>query len=149
MKQLMSKVPDIDTRAGAAIAAAMRVVAHSDGLHPREEELIVAFEQSMGTTASEEVDLDAIDSPALKEAFLKSLVLVAFADGQISDEESACIRDYADQLGLGEPEVAKAISDVAAHLLSQLSGVKLYREQVVRLGRNMGLDELTIASVLE
>lgn len=149
MKQIMSRVPDIDSRAGASIAAAMRVVANSDGLHPRENELIIEFEKSLGTEAAAEVDLSVIDTPALKEAFLKSLVLVAFADGRISDEESACIRDFATQLGLGEPEVAKSIADVAAHLLGQLAGVKVFREQVVQLGRNMGLDELTIASVLE
>ncbi|HJN75035.1 MAG TPA: hypothetical protein QGF58_13995 [Myxococcota bacterium] len=149
MNKIMSKVPDIDSRTGGTIAAAMRVVALSDGLHPREEALIDEFEKSLGTEATAEVDLSVIDTPALREAFLKSLVLVAFADGRISEEESVCIRDYATDLGLGEPEVAKAIADVAAHLLGQLAGVKVFREQVVQLGRNMGLDELTIASVLE
>ena len=145
---IMSKVPDIDTKAGAAIAAAMRAVAVSDGMHPSEEALILEFEESIGTPATPEIDWDAIDTPALKEAFLKSCVLVAFADGSISDEESALLHEYAARLGLGDREVAKSIADVAQVLLGQLAGVKIFKDQVLELGRTMGLDELTIHSVL-
>lgn len=148
MPSIMGTVPDIDTQAGAAIAAAMRAVAISDGMHPSEEALILEFEQSIGTSASTDIDWDAIDTPALKEALLKSCVLVAFADGSISDEESELLHAYANKLGLGEREVAKSIADVAQVLLSQLSGVKIFKDQVLELGRTMGLDELTIHSVL-
>ncbi|MCP4810193.1 MAG: hypothetical protein GY913_24295 [Proteobacteria bacterium] len=148
MPSIMGSVPDIDTKAGAAIAAAMRAVAVSDGMHPNEEALIIEFEESIGAGATTDIDWSVIDTPALKEALLKSCVLVAFADGAISDEETTLLHEYAGRLGLGEREVAKSIADVAQVLLSQLSGVKIFKDQVLELGRTMGLDELTIHSVL-
>ena len=148
MKSLIEFDVEVGQAAGHAIAGAMRVVARADGMHPREEALILEFEKSLGSEPTGAVDLSAIDSPELQEVFLKSLVLVAFADGAISNEESQVIHDYANRLGLSSKEVARAIADVASVLLSNLAGVRVYREQVVSLGRAMGLDEFTIRSVL-
>ena len=148
MRNLMNAVIEVDERAAHTIAAAMRVVAQADGGHPRELELIRSFEDELPTDPTGEIDLSTIHSAELREAFLWSLVLVAFADGRVSDEEGQVIHDYANRLGMGTKEVAKAVSDVAAVLLSNLAGVRIYREQVLALGRKMGLDEHTIQSVL-
>jgi len=148
MKKLMHSVIKINDRAAYTLAAAMRVVARADGNHPAEEQLIDAFEQELPDEPTGEIDLSSINTPELKEAFLWSLVLVAFADGRVSDEEGQVIHDYAQRLGLSTKEVAKAVSDVAGMLLSNLSGVKIYKEQVLGLGRKMGLDEHTVQSIL-
>lgn len=148
MRNLMNAVIEVDERAAHTIAAAMRVVAHADGEHPREIELIAAFEDELPGDPTGEIDLSTIHTPELREAFLWSLVLVAFADGRVSDEEGQVIHDYAQRLGMGGKEVARAVADVATMLLSNLSGVRIYREQVLALGRKMGLDEHTVQSIL-
>lgn len=149
MRDIMKKMVQFDDATGHALVNAMREVAAADGNHPRELALIESYEQSLGHKPAGPVDLSTINSPALKEAFLKSLILVAFGDTKISDEEAQVIRSYADKLGLGENELRKAMNDVGAALLSNLSGVKATRDQARDLGRSMGLDEFTIDEVLD
>ncbi len=149
MIDLVKNPVDLDESAATTIAAGMRAVARADGSHPREEALIDELEKELGAaTGDHPVDLATLDTPGKQEVFLKSLVLVAFADGQIGRAEGEMIRRYADDLGLGDAEVARCISDVAQVMLSQLAGVKVYREQVVALGRSMGLDLFTIEGIL-
>lgn len=149
MRDIMKKMVQFDDTTGHALVNAMREVAAADGNHPRELALIESYEQSLGHKPEGPADLSTITSPALKEAFLKSLILVAFGDTRISDEEAQVIRGYADKLGLGDNELRKAMNDVGAALLSNLSGVKATREQARELGRSMGLDEFTIDEVLD
>ncbi|MCB9763411.1 MAG: TerB family tellurite resistance protein [Alphaproteobacteria bacterium] len=148
MRDIIESVPDMNERAAQTIATAMRMVARADGEHPRELALIEEFEAGLSGEASGEFDLYAIDTPELKEAFLKSLILVAFADGKVSEAEGGTIRNFAQQLDLTEVDVSKAVGEVAVVLISQLAGVKLFREHVVALGQSMGLDEATIREVL-
>ncbi|MED5371620.1 MAG: hypothetical protein VX899_11430 [Myxococcota bacterium] len=149
MRSIMKQMVQIDQAVGHALVHAMREVAQSDGEHPREMMLIASFEEELSGDAHEgPVDLSVVNTPALKEAFVKSLVLVAFADMSLGEEEMEVVRRYAMQLGMGEREVSRAISDVAAALLSNLAGVKQSRAQVEALGRAMGLDQFTIDEVL-
>lgn len=149
MRDIMKKMVQFDEQVSHALVLAMREVAAADGNHPRELALIESFEQGLGSVPEgHSADLAAVNTPALKEAFIKTLILVAFADTQISDPEAQVIREYADKLELGERELSRAISDVAAALLSNLSGVKATRDQAKELGRKMGLDEFTIDEVL-
>ena len=138
---------DLDASAVHTFAAAMREVAACDGEHPRELELIAAFESQV-PGPSGEVDLATLTTPAHREAFLKSLVLVAYADGQVTDAERAVITRYADALGVDSATRTKAWTDVASALLSVFSGVRTYRSQVVALGESMGLDRETIDGIL-
>ena len=145
--RFVSSEVDLDAAAAHTIAAGMREVAACDGTHPREAELIDAFEAQV-PGARGEVDLSTLSTPAHQEAFLKSLVLVAFADGHVSDAERAVIGRYADALGLDGAVRTKAWTDVASSLLSVFSGVRTYRAQVVALGESMGLDSATIDRIL-
>jgi len=138
---------DLDASAVHTFAAAMREVAACDGDHPRELELIDAFEAQV-PGPSGQVDLATLTTAAHKAAFLKSLVLVAFADGQVTDAERAIITRYADALGIDADTRTKAWTEVASALLSVFSGVRTYRSQVVALGESMGLDKSTIDSIL-
>ena len=148
MRSIMKQMVQMDHEVGYALVQAMREVAAADGDHPRELLLIQSFEDELPAGKTDTVDLSVVNTPALKEAFIKSLVLVAFGDMTLGEEETDVIRSYAEKLGLGEREVSRAISDVAAALLSNLAGVKQSRTQVEALGKAMGLDQFTIDEVL-
>jgi len=138
---------DLDAAAAHTIAAAMREVAQCDGAHPREVELIDTFESQV-PGPSGGVDLSTLTTPEHREVFLKSIVLVAFADGQVSPEERRLVEGYADALDLDADARARAWTEVASSLLSVFSGIRNYRSQVVSLGESMGLDRETIDRIL-
>ena len=146
MREIMNQV-DIDGTVAQTIAAAMREVAQADGNHPAEELIIDAFEAEL-PEGPHAVDLSVINTPELAEAFVKSLLLVAFADGAISDAEDQVINNYAVALGLSSIQLRRAISDVASAMLSSFAGVKLYKDQVVTLGKQLGLDHATVEQIL-
>ncbi len=138
---------DLDAAAAHTIAAAMREVALCDGEHPREVQLIDAFESQVpGSTVG--VDLSTLTTSGHREVFLKSIVLVAFADGEVTPEERRIVERYADALGLDADMRERAWTEVASALLSVFSGIRNYREQVVLLGESMGLNRETIDRVL-
>lgn len=138
---------DLSDEAARSLAVAMRDVARADGSHPREEALIEEFAQGI-ELGDAPADLSLFDTPQLQETFIQSLALVALADGAISDPERQVMLRYAEQLGLGEGEVASCTANVAHMMLSQLAGVKTYKDTVVALGRRMGLDKFTIEHAL-
>ncbi len=147
MQEIMGQVAELDAAAAHTVAAGMRAVARVDGAHPREEALIDAFEAELPAGDST-VDFSTLSSPEAKEAFLKSCVLVAFADGALSDGELELLRSYASSLGLSDNDLTRATRDVASALLSQFAGVQVYRDQVVEIGKQLGLDESTISSAI-
>ncbi len=147
MRDLMSTPVNLDAAAARTIAAGMREVARADGTHPREEALIDLFENDLPPGAST-VDLSALTDSAAREAFLKSLVLVAYADGEISAAERAVIHRHATALGLDTLAVGALFLDVASSLLSRLAGAKIWRDEVANIGREMGLPEAAIEAAL-
>ena len=147
MLEIMQKAVELDAPAARAIAAAMRDLAAVDGNHPQEMAMIEAFEADLppfsGTTS-----LSALATPEAKETLLKSLVLLALADGQISAPEHRRMEEIAVEVGLGKDALARATVDVATAMLSQFEGVHLFKDQVYALGRQLGLDEETIHRVV-
>jgi hypothetical protein len=143
-------IPGVDLDAGAAhtIAAGMREVAAADGDHPEEQALIDQFEADLPPGGAA-VDLDTLTTPELKLAFVKSLVLVAYADGGVTEAERAVVRKYAFAVGLDERALAGVWSDVAVDLLSNFKGIRLYRDAIVAIGRSMGLDDRGISLALD
>jgi uncharacterized tellurite resistance protein B-like protein len=140
---------DLDARTARTIAAGMREVAQADGeQHPMELALIQAFEQELPAGEDAEVELAALTNAESKEVFLKSLVLVAMADGRISEEEVVVIRGYADQLDLDEGVLTDLIQQVSVMMLSHFTGVIHFRDQAHAIGRALGLDDTTIERVL-
>ena len=146
MPAIMERPANLDTAAAQTIAAAMREVARADGNHPREEALIASFAEGLPPGGT--VDLGTIRTAEQREAFVKSLLLVAFADGAVSPVEGSVIRGYIADLGLSESDLAQATSDVAQALLGQLSGAHIFRAAVVDLGRAMGLSDEAIEASL-
>ncbi len=147
MKELMTGGVELSAEAAHVVAAGMRAVAQADGNHPREEALIDAFEADL-PPGSAELDLSLLDTLALKEAFLKSCVLVAFADGRISEAELTVLRGFLQELALGPEELGQATREVASALLSQFSTVQTFRDQVIEIGRSLGLDDAAIEASL-
>ena len=139
---------ELDARAAWTIATAMREVAIADGEHPHELALITAFEMELPAGASDGVDLSALQTSSSKEIFLKSLVLVALADGRMSEEEVLVIRGYSTQLGLDDDALQDIITQVSVMMLEEFAGVTHFREQANAIGRALGLDDATIERVL-
>jgi tellurite resistance protein len=145
---LMQGTVELDAAAAHTIAAAMRAVAVCDGEHPREVALIQEFEAEL-PGGSSTLDLSTIQGEAAQEAFLKSVVLVAYADGRVTETERDLIASFARQIGIPEARLTATWTDIASSLLSSFAGVRTYRKEVVTIGKSMGLDEATIAAVLE
>lgn len=147
MNQLMSAI-DIDAATAHAIAAAMREVSRADGVHPAEEALIDAFLADLPPEGAGKVDLDALADPAHREAFLKSLLMVALADGELNDAELGVVKGYATKLGVSDAALHTLINDVGSYLLSAFHGVHVFRDEVVELGHRLGLDDAAIDRAL-
>lgn len=152
MREIMNQIPQLDERAAATFADAMRQIARCDGDHPQELALIEQMEAALVEPvggAQGAADLASVNTPALREAFLKTLVLVAFADGEVSRAERDIIADYADRLGLSDAEVSRTVLEVAQVLISQFSGVRVFKDRIVELGQRMGLSDADIQAALD
>lgn len=130
----MSFSPEIalDATQAEAIARGLFAVAKCDGIHEREAALVASFWGEVGGGTAALADLErrpeiseaelsaALPSAELRLMFLKSCVLLAWADGHTSDAERAVIGRFADALGqkarLGELE-----DSVKEYLLGHLS----------------------------
>ena len=147
MNQLLEGLADVNGPQGFAIAAAMREIAAVDGLHEAEEQLIQQFEQSL-PSHSGTVDLSVIDTDELREAYVKSMVLVAFADGGLTDLERQAVSKKSSAIGFGPDKLSDVYVEVAKGLLSTFKGVQIFRDQAVEIGRSLGLNDAEIESVL-
>jgi uncharacterized membrane protein YebE (DUF533 family) len=114
----------------------MFAVAKVDGVHDREMAMIREFYESCaraGDPRLEEVvrqSFDIADAKRLFEGaemsklFVKSLILLAFADGSYAREEDALIRNIAGQLGLDDTAVDGLHQSTKEFLLSSLAHVQ-------------------------
>ena len=85
---------------------------------------------------------------AQRELFLRSLVLLALADGSISDPEDQMIRAVAADLGLSDDNLTGITVEAKQWLLGSLRGVQAFREQAVRVGKGLGLSDAQIEAAL-
>jgi hypothetical protein len=139
---------ELGADAARAIAAAMREVSRVDGETPAELQLITDFEAVLGVTGAPSADLASIRSRGDAEALMKSIILVAFADGGLSHGERAVIQQYADRVGWSQDEVTAAVTTVAETLLSRFSGVRIFRDQVEDIGRGLGLTQAQVGRII-
>jgi uncharacterized membrane protein YebE (DUF533 family) len=133
---------NIDERAAAIIARGMRSVAQADGiLHQRELSLIASFESHL---PSEVPDVGPLTDEPTRVAFLRSVILVALADGVVSDAELARIKELCEDQGIEAERVDAEITVVKRRFLAVFAGVHVFRDAVVRIARDLGLPDAEV-----
>lgn len=130
----------MDAAAAAVIARGMRTVARADGLiHQRELALIATFETNL---PKEGPPGDGrLGSDAQKALFVRSLAMVALADGKISPSEHAEILALAAEQQIEPAQVEAEILAVKRRFLAVFAGVNVFRDAVVSVARDLGLPE--------
>lgn len=125
---------EVEPHHAEAIARGLFAIAHADGLHEREAALIASFWADAGGKFSALAELErrepisseelgaVLQSPILRQLFVKTALLMAFADGKVSNEESKLVREYAERLGLSA-ELPTMEAQVKDFLLSQLAHI--------------------------
>ena len=115
---------------------AMMAVARVDGVHDSEMRLIREFydscaragdprlEDVAGGPFDPEVAKTYFDTPELAKMFIKSLILLAFADGKYAKLEDDLVRQYAQVMGISGDEVTGLHEATKEFLLSGLSHVR-------------------------
>ena len=147
MFDFMDDIANVDGPTGHAIAAAMREVASVDGLHESEAALIDRFVRDL-PPADGPIDESAINTDTLRSLYVKSMILVAYADGALTEPEKALVARKSAAVGFDENKLAEAYRVVAMELLNNFSGVTQFRDQAVEIGRGLGLSDVDIQTVL-
>ena len=144
----------IDEHQAQSIARGLCTVAAADGVHEREMALIAAFygadAEGQPQHAVSLVDLSrlgplapselatALPSAALRELFVKTAILLAYADGSVSKAERDQIRAYAEALkvnGQTQAALEEAVLDQMMSPLSRLSNMEAVAKVAKKLGR--------------
>lgn len=137
----------IDADAAAIIAQGMRAVAKADGvIHHRELNLIASFEASLPPGHEPR---GRLASANLETAYVRSLVMVALADGVITDAELARIRELCTEQGIDSERLDAEILSVKRRFLSVFAGVNFFRDAVVRVARDLGLSEAEVEALAQ
>lgn len=141
---------DIGLNHVQVIIRGMYKVAKSDDVHQTELVMLRQFydacrEEVSGLTDFDDVistDFDKteaveiLDTPELKQIFLKSCYLLAFADGSFSYEESAVLQKLATDLGMDDELQAAVREEVQDYLLQQISRIQNV-DAVVEVAKEM------------
>ena len=132
---------DLDAPAAATIAEGMRAVAQADGMiHQRELSLIASFEAELPAGGAP----GALGGEAAKQIYLRSLIMVALADGVITSEEEDVIGSLCDAQGIGRGQVHAETLEVKRWFLQTFAGVQIFRDAVVRVATDLGLPETEV-----
>jgi tellurite resistance protein len=123
---------DLSRNAAEAIARGLYAVARVDGLHEREAGLIASFWIEAGGGAGVLSDLErgadiepselaaVLGSPTERQLFMKTAILLTWADGSVSDAEHKAIRKFAAALGVDDAALEKLDASVKDYLLGHL-----------------------------
>jgi uncharacterized membrane protein YebE (DUF533 family) len=125
----------LDETVARAIARGLWAVATVDGLHAREAALIASFwaETGGGHAALAQLTREpiitagelaaALDDVEMRRLFLKTALLLAWADGKVSKEEEKILATFASALGLADETTAALEAQVKEYLLGHLTHV--------------------------
>ena len=137
---------------GELIARGMLAVARADGqLHDREVALVQGFygEIADGSAVSlaavqreEDIAPEVLASGLARESvgmlFIKTCILLAYADGEYHAAEKAKIGAYATALEIGAPALAELEQSVKEYLIGQLGALQ-NRDAAVEVAKELGL----------
>ncbi len=143
------------------IARAMyRVAAAEHGVHEREKALIDDFylaccresgvepEDLSDTSFDPETARAALATDALKDAALRSCLLVGYADGGLSQTEREVVEKIATEIGAPTERVAALEKDVQRQLIAQFANLKVFRDAAYEIGKRMGMTREEVDEVL-
>ncbi len=126
----------IDAPQAEAMARGLYAVAKVDGVHAREAALVASFYQETGAQVHSLAELERrsaitgeelaaeLRTPEQRRLFIKTALLLAWADGVVTPQEQRIIGAYAQALGLEQGELAKLDEAVKEFLLAQLAHIK-------------------------
>ena len=126
----------IDEPQAEAMARGLFAVAKVDGVHAREAALVASFYNETGAAAHSLADLErrqtitgdelvaVLHEPAQRRLFIKTALLLAWADGVVTPQEQRIIHAYATALGISPEELGKLDEAVKEYLLAHLAHVK-------------------------
>ncbi len=139
----------IDRQAAEAIARGLFTVARVDGVHEREAGLIASFWIDAGHGAASLSDLERgesmkpselasiLRSDEERQVFMKTAILLTWADGQVTDAERKILREFASALGIDHAQLEKlevGVKDYLLQHLAHLQNTDATREVVKKLG---------------
>lgn len=136
--------------AAEAIARGLYAVAKVDGLHEREEALVASFWSDVGGGASALASLQrgaaitaaelgaALPEHEQRQLFVKTALLLAWADGKITDDEKKIIADFATSFGIDKMALGKLEASVKEYLLGHLSPIQ-NTEAVAQIAKKLGV----------
>ncbi len=123
---------NLSHEAAEAIARGLYAVARCDGLHEREAGLIASFwiEAGGGAGALSDLERSAAISPAelattlhdqqQRQLFIKTAILLTWADGEVSDAERKIVHDFAEALQVDDATMEQLEASVKDFLLAHL-----------------------------
>lgn len=122
---------DLSAEEIRVIAQGLNEVAKIDGVHESERKMIEEFFEACRQEAPEHLeDLDGFDIETAKEVltreetrmlFIKTLILLCYADGSYSSGEAEAVRRYAEALDISGGKLDALHEAVKDFLLAQLS----------------------------
>ena len=129
----------IDASVAAVIARDLRQIAEIDGhLHERELSLIEAFQKEIPEEASN--DDIVLEGEKVRHAYLRSLIMLGLADGELAEEELELIHQLANRRGIDSEVVDSTTAQIKKEFFSIFSGVSLFRQSLMGIAEGMGLD---------
>jgi tellurite resistance protein len=124
----------LDGKAAEAIARALFAVARVDGVHEREAGLIASFWMDAGAGHGLLSDLEreetpitpaelasVLNTPEQRLLFIKTAILLTYADGKVTDEERAILKEFSSALGIDQPTMDALEVAVKEYLLQHLA----------------------------
>src|SRR5258707_1113605 len=115
---------NLERSAAEAIARGLYAIARVDGLHEREAGLIASFWIEAGGGSGSLSDLErsgdigpgelatALRSDQERQLFVKTAILLTWADGSVSPAEQQAVADFAKALAVDDGTVAKLEASV-------------------------------------
>jgi uncharacterized membrane protein YebE (DUF533 family) len=124
----------LDGKAAEAIARALFAVARVDGVHEREAGLIASFWMDAGAGHGLLSDLEREETPITPQElaavlntaeqrllFIKTAILLTYADGKVTDEERGILKEFSSALGIDQQTMDALEVAVKEYLLKHLA----------------------------
>lgn len=145
------------------IVQGMKMIADLDGFDPREEFLIKEFfelccedvscDKTFDEVLKKKFDIDkaikVLNTKELKEIFFKSCYLVAYADGDFTDNENNTINNLITKFDISPVERDRIHKEVKKFIISEFKDIVIFKEHVIKLSADMGLTEEEVEEIME